>query len=182
MMVRGIRTDTEDLPLGPLDRGILRSKDPCRHCRILLWAAIITVLVLTALSLQGCGEGLFRPVPPEAPPAPPVDPLHAWLVYGVLVGIIGVGVGVALFIWLPFKKTAAAVVGGSGAIVATCLTVRSVLPYIGWVVLAGAVITAIAFLWHFRRTLACLKESWYHVPDDAPVAPKMEALIDRITK
>lgn len=175
-----VRTDTEDLPI--LDRGILRPSpaDKCSACRILLWVLIFAVITIGILSSTGCVSARTPAMPGTPPPCAEVDPLKAWLVYGVLVGIVGVGVGVAMFIWLPFKKTAIAICGGAGAIIGTSLTVRSLLPYMEWIVLGSATVAVGALLWHNRKLFTAARESWKHVPDDAPVLASVAKLMDKI--
>ncbi len=175
-----VRTDTEDLPV--LDRGILRESPSakCAACRILLWVMIFTVIAVAILSSYGCAPRAAPSMPATPPPCNEVDPLKAWLVYGVLVGIVGVGAGVAMFIWLPFKKTAIAIVGGAGAIIGTSLLVRSILPYMEWIVLGSATVAIGALLWHNRRLFVASREMWKHVPDDAPVLASVEKLMNKI--
>lgn len=176
-----MRTDTEELPV--LDRGILtpQAKDQCRYCRILLWLLIIVIVGLACLSVAGCAPTLPQPPPGQPAPVPkPVDPLMAYLVYGVLVGVLGVAASVAMLVWLPFKKTAMAFGAGSIALIVTCLTLRSVLPYIEWITLAGVAIGGLVLLYHGRRLLVAARESWKHVPDDAPVLPAVETFMNKI--
>ncbi len=174
-----VRTDTEDLPV--LERGLLRESptDKCRYCRVVFWVLVFAVVTVGILSNCGCAPRV--PTVPITPaPCHETDPLKAWLVFGVLVGIVGVGVGVAMFIWLPFKKTAIAICGGAGAIIGTSLLVRSLLPYMEWIVLGGAIIAIAALLWHNRRLFVASREMWKHVPDDAPVLPSVEKLMEKI--
>lgn len=176
-----MRSDTEELPI--LDRGILtpQAGDQCRYCRILLWLLILVIVGLACLSAAGCAT---LPQPPvDAPPRvcpKQADPLPAFLVYGVLVGILGIAASVAMFVWLPFKKTALAFGAGSAALIGTCLTLRSILPYVGWITLAGAVIGGLVLLYHSRRLLVAARESWKHVPDDAPVVASVETFMNKI--
>lgn len=169
--------ETDELPA--LKRGILKSTGVRSSLNVLLWILAAAIVGLCLFSAAGCAPRVAFWTPP-APQAMEPDPLKAYLVYGVLFGILGIGVGVAMFVWLPFKKTAVAIAAGSGAIIAVCLMLRSVLPYIGWIMLAATAIGAAAVLWHNRRLLVAARESWDHVPDDAKLSDGVEKLMNRI--
>lgn len=176
-----MRSDTEELPV--LDRGILspQAKDHCRYCRVMLWILILVIVGIACISAAGCAPTVPQPPTGTPPPSPkPVDPLNAYLLYGVLVGILGIAASVAMLVWLPFKKTAFAFLAGSAALIGTCLTLRSILPYIGWITLAGAVVGGLVLLYHSRRLLVAARESWKHVPDDAPVVASVETFMNKI--
>lgn len=142
--------------------------------------AVVILIFAGLLLLPGCGDFRHAPMTTYVHPMPAPDPLTGYLVYGVLAGILGVGVGVAMFVWLPFKRTAVAIAAGSGSVIAACLTLRSVLPYVGWIVLAGGIVGVAVLLWHNRRLLVAARESWDHVPEEAVVSAKVEKLMERI--
>ncbi len=149
------------------------------------WMILLVCLcALGMFLLNGCASrGSYNSnLHSFSPPPPYVDPLLAYMIYGVLVGTLGVAVGVALFIWLPFKRLAISVCGGSLGLIATCLLVRSVLPYIGWIVLALFAIAAVVAIINGRKLIAKLTEAWNHVPDNAPTSAALDAFMGKIVK
>jgi hypothetical protein len=152
---------------------------PGRWFDYVLWAAIMAALASILFLSSGCS---LRPAAAIVPPAPAAsDGLGTWLLFGVLAGIVCVAAGIAVTVWLPIKRTGLAVVAFGGSLVGMCLFVREVLPYIGWVVLAGAVIGLAALLWNYRKLLGATRTAWDAVPESAVIPdPKVEAFLNKV--
>lgn len=140
----------------------------------------IAALVVGCYWLAGCATRLHGPatIPHRAPAAPlPGGNDLGWLLLALIgVAIVGIGLSAAGLVWLPFKRACLAGAAGFSAILATALTVKTIQPYLGWIVLVGGLVLLAGAAWAVWKLIkgghlaAAYSKDAAAAPDDAALA------------
>lgn len=113
-------------------------------------------LLPLAILLAGCGNRIQPPAigaPGQPPPSGDAD-LGRLMVWICAVSFVGLGVSIAALVWLPLaKRTALAGALGFLAMISLAITVKALLPYLLWLVVAKLLLGGALGVWFVRRHL-----------------------------